>query len=839
VFAIVSRIARLGLPVVLLLALSAAVDRLAAQQPPAQPAPPPSAAPPQGAPAQPGAAQPAPAQPAPPASILSPEVLEPVTRLARSVETAEKSIQQLKEIESELGRLRSDVERIIYDSTAQAEALRPQLAEARGQIEKLGPPPKAGEPPEPQAVADERARLNRLVGELDGLIKTAELSWVRAKQLIDRITTIRYQLFTRNLLERRDSPLLPQVWRDVGSRMETLIGRMRYYGNDWLTWAGRKTRELTALAGATLLVGFGLGWYFRRRVARMLEPRRPSPPFFERAKKAGLVIPLRIIAPLTAVAMLYFGLDELDLLFSPWNSIGLTALSGALVFITASALLRTAFEPTRPGWRLIPVSDATARRMQVAFLAIVGIYVFDTLLVDLARAIYAPLTVTVAKSFIVSLAYVAVLAGLLLTRFEPQIGPDRPVNGHEYVPKPVTLHSPLWVKVPLWLTAAVIIGASVSGYIALGRFVSHQLVLTGIVFSAVGLLYLAIRSATRGKGDGTSAIGEALGRNFGIEGSRRRQITRLVELTATLLLAIVALPVLMLQWGFSADDIRTWSKAALFGFEIGQFRISLVRILLGVALFTGLLFVTRMFQRWLREKVMTSDRMDAGISHSVDTAVGYVGTTLALLVAVSYAGFDITNLAIVASALAVGVGFGLQSIVNNFVSGLILLVERPVKVGDWIVLGSEQGNVRKISVRSTEIETFDRASLIVPNSELISGRVLNWTHRNQMGRTVVKLTLDPNLDPEKVLKILQACADSHPEILKTPKPFISFDSFSTAGLEFTIRVVVADVYRGGSVSTELRIAILKILREQGMFLPPAMPTAPAADAVPAAQAVKT
>ena len=304
-----------------------------------------------------------------------------------------------------------------------------------------------------------------------------------------------------------------------------------------------------------------------------------------------------------------------------------------------------------------------------------------------------------------------------------------------------------------------------------------------------------------------------------MDAPRQRQISRLIEATLTFGLALLAVPAVLLQWGFSGADIRDWGKAALFGFEIGQFRISLARILLGVGLFTLLLLATRLTQKWLRESVLSQSRIDGGIANSVDTAIGYLGVALAALISVSYAGFDITSLAIVAGALSVGIGFGLQSIVNNFVSGLILLIERPIKVGDWIVVGDQQGNVRRISVRSTEIETFDRASLILPNSELITGRVFNWTHRNLLGRVALKISVDPNADADAVLKVLKQCAEEHPSVLKSPAPSVSFDNFSGNALDYTVRVTVADVNTGGTVTTDLRIAILRALRTAGLMVP--------------------
>ena len=156
------------------------------------------------------------------------------------------------------------------------------------------------------------------------------------------------------------------------------------------------------------------------------------------------------------------------------------------------------------------------------------------------------------------------------------------------------------------------------------------------------------------------------------------------------------------------------------------------------------------------------------------------------LLAISYAGFDITNLAIVAGALSVGIGFGLQSIVNNFVSGLILLIERPIKVGDRIVVGDEQGLVRRISVRATEIETFDRASVIVPNSELITGRVKNWTLRDSLGARQREDRCGLQFRPEQVIAILMKCAEDHPDVLRTPAPCAALEAFGDSALLFNL-----------------------------------------------------
>ena len=513
---------------------------------------------------------------------------------------------------------------------------------------------------------------------------------------------------------------------------------------------------------------------------------------------------------LAAGVALLIGLDALDLIAgNPWGQLIPTALKAALVVAAVSVLLRAVLAPGAPQWRLGSLADRPARRLTWLLSAMAAVYALDGVLTETVRAFYVPLALSVAQSIALSLIFAALLIGVLLTPFTPQ--------NHD-AGAPFSRHRPYWLKLPLWIVAIGIVIAALLGYAALARFASQQLVLTGIVVLLCWLGHLAIRAFTREPTQQSGALGDALEHRLGLDLPRRQQLAGLTELALTFALILCALPFLMLQWGFSAADIRDWSKSLLFGFEIGQVRISLVRILAGIVLFIALLLATRLIQRWMRERAAQS-RVDPSIANSIETVLGYAGVWLAALIALSYAGLDITSLAIVAGALSVGIGFGLQSIVNNFVSGLILLIERPIKVGDRLIVGDQQGHVRRISVRATEIETFDRASLIIPNSELITGRVLNWTHRDSLAAFNVKVGVSYDADPEQVVAILIKCAEEHPKVLRVPPPSAVLEAFGDSALLFNLRITLPDVGIHGDVQSDLRIAILKALRAAGIEIP--------------------
>jgi potassium efflux system protein len=271
--------------------------------------------------------------------------------------------------------------------------------------------------------------------------------------------------------------------------------------------------------------------------------------------------------------------------------------------------------------------------------------------------------------------------------------------------------------------------------------------------------------------------------------------------------------------GTFATEIFGAMQGTVLALTIGHLSVSLTAIVVAVAVLAIGLLATRGVQRWLETQLLPRTALDPGLQHSVSTILGYLGVIAAVTLALAEFGIDLQKIALVAGALSVGIGFGLQSIVSNFVSGLILLAERPIRVGDTIAVKGEEGYVRRISVRATEIETFERASVIIPNSELISGVVKNWTHGNTNGRIIVKVGVAYDADPDEVRDILMACACDHPQVLQAPVPRVFLAGFGESALDFELRCVVSNVDYGLIVKSDLHFAILHRFRQAGIAIP--------------------
>lgn len=284
-------------------------------------------------------------------------------------------------------------------------------------------------------------------------------------------------------------------------------------------------------------------------------------------------------------------------------------------------------------------------------------------------------------------------------------------------------------------------------------------------------------------------------------------------------ISLVALPVLALNWGMRWATLLGIWWALKEGIKIGELQISLDIVFLLAVVFAVGVGITRWLQKLFRVAILPRTKLDIGGQNALITGLGYVGITVSALVAISSAGLNLSSLAIFAGALSVGIGFGLQTIASNFVSGIILLIERPIKEGDWIDVAGYSGYVRKISVRSTRIETFDRHDVIIPNSELVAGVVKNMTLTGNTGRVIVPVGVAYGTDAEEVKRLLLAIAANHQMVLTYPKPVVLFMGLGESSIDLELRCFVKDVNSMLSVLSDINFAVYKVLGEAGIEIP--------------------
>ena len=727
--------------------------------------------------------------------------------------------------------LRPQIEKLERDAADTAVATAADAETVRQLLRALGPPPADGGPPELAAVAAERAALDERRAESEGRVKQAELISLRARQVLARIAEARRERSTRRLLERGPSPLSWTVLMNAGPHALGIVRTLADAPFDkWFPtsggerWTDPRVLFLPALVLTIVLVVPARRWMLRRCVRdRDIE----TPSFAYRIRAAVLVGVARGALPSL------IGLVPLAFLLSvPFErgiagDVLVAAFSVLAGVVLAAGLARAALAPYSPdGWRPAPLTREGARGLYHRTLAL-AFLVGGLLFIKYASARHLEVPPELVL-FYRMLAHCAGAGFILLLLPErlwrrreashaPMRIPGHAPSGHPAGPASGRRGPPLPGKMLRTMAALAAVSVpflSLAGFDALANYLVTSLVKSVVVLGLAVIVHGVARDTI------TLALA---GRGAGAEGGPlpdddTRLRFWLVAATDTALALVVAAALLM-SWGFAWADLRGWLADAADEIHIGSFRFSITDLLFAAIVFAALLVATRWLQRILEARVFPQTRLDAGMRNSLKTTVGYAGLLAAVAAGISTAGIDLSNLAIIAGALSVGIGFGLQNVVNNFVSGLILLVERPVKVGDWIVIGEHQGYVQRINVRATEIQTFQRSSVIIPNSELLSSALVNWTHKDAVARIDVPVGVSYASDVDLVRDTLLEVATSHPEVTRNPEPFVLFTAFGDSSLDFELRSFVPQADEVFRIATEMRFEIVRLFRERGIEIP--------------------
>lgn len=746
-----------------------------------------------------------------------------ITALASEVDHADALAQRitagahLRSIDDAGLRARLDTIPVIENELDDALAsLEPRLRFADARLSELGPPPRPGQPMEDPEIAQERQNIVKFRQAVDTEVKQAHLVGIEVKQLETYLVERRRALFSERLWQRDRSPLDYRFWGDLSAAWKPSVAHVTsaFRASGAMGADSVRVAELVAIVLVTLLLLVGGRLLIDRwgiaRTVRIVTPTRLT-----RSLLASWFVFGAFITSLVAGMTLHAGFD----LILPSNSLTdvlLTLLVRVMVFASlVAALGRALLIPDKPDWRPTPLPDALVARIRQYPNALGLAFGTTAYVVGAATVIGVDTVVSAALQCVANLVQLGAIAATLLAvaRTANGAGPDHMesdvVRGGSRLPWAIGL-------LVSWIAVCAALCATALGYIPLGAFMLREMIWIATMFATLFLLVTLVDEALPALLDPTGRIGAFLASSLGLSAAALRQSGVLLSGLGRLALLLFGWTAIWAPFGATADDLFGRLSASDLVFHLGQVTISPGTILIGISLFLIGIVATRAVRRWLESRYLPTTGMDIGAQNALGVGITYLGAIVAIVIASTYLGLSLDKITLLASALSVGIGFGLQSIIGNFVSGLILLAERPIKVGDWIAIGDLEGDVRKIRVRATEIEMRDRSKLIVPNTDLVSKTIRNVTRGGSLSRIKIVLQVTDTADPQQVRDLITAVMNDHHEILQEPAATVFLTDVRDGALEFTTLGYVKSAREAYRVKSELLFRIVPDLRTAGI-----------------------
>ncbi len=728
------------------------------------------------------------AQEPPPADEVAPKFVawnQALDRLSRELATLKLDGLRLDKIDEAIGQVTEEV-------TAFKEEIDPFANEARDLREAYLASLQPGVPETPDIQAQKKS-LDDRYSLLEGWQSQADLILARAGQLRDKISTQRIDILVNMLTVRGTAAANPFAWPRAAVEAWTIAGVLAPQVSETTrAWVGPKSGTAVRIFGMALVLGLA-GWFVVFAAARQSWPAL-GPALVGPWTQASLAFLAAALPWLLAAGSLAFASDwgAADVLPPSLLPFAGGLLGGVLIVGLGVIGLECALDV------LPAVADKPAiRRSGTALLILLAIEIalaplfVATTAPNLAAVwalIFTALALLFARAFARNLQAAFASAGAVASRF-------------------LLLVLPSLVSAVLALSVI----AALIGYGALGRYLTANLFATLLLLTVASVLRAALQEFLPRAFDAAGPAGRALAAKLGADQATLRLIQFWLGILLDIVIPLIVLFGLTIVWGAGRQDAIMLGQHLIEGIRVGNVTLSITDLMFAIFAFVIGIWITRLAQRFLDKRVFPGTQLDTGVRNSLRSGLGYIGVMIAAAVAVAVLGVNLSSLGLIVGALSVGIGFGLQNIVNNFVSGLILLIERPVKVGDRIVVAGNEGVVKRINVRATEIIDQNRASVLVPNADFLGGAVTNWTHKDQSARLHLDFRTPGSLGAEGGRDLLVACAAAHPEVQKTPGPSVLLKEIGDSyGFELVADIENAE--RMEQVASDLRFAIDKALR---------------------------
>lgn len=690
-------------------------------------------------------------------------------------------------------------------------SLSPQSASLKARLDVLGPVPAKGAPPELAELASQRKLLTHDKAELDNQITQAKSLSTEAAQLATHVLEMGRDQFQAQLASRTPTPFSSAFWVDPGKAFSDDEARASQLGSATKAalaeaWQRPNRRPLICC----LIIALLMLTVVRRLIERTLVQLTTNvmPPGHLRRSALAVTIALAYTLTVGLTAhLVYLAVNWNDILGADLDTLAKKTVRLVAFAALMTGLGRAMLSTKRPSWRLTPLSDDAAVRLR-RFPLQLGFATFLLVFVqNVGDAIGISLSASVASRGLIS-----VLIALLVADTLFRLGKSRRVTiaaGAE------PARRPLWVGLVVaaaFVCVALILLGVATGYIAFAFFIARQMLWVGVILTSLYLLMHLVEDIAEAVFTEKGPTGKRLQASFGLQANVLEQIGTVLSGSIRAMLLVLAVAIVLAPFGAGPQELQTRIEGVLSGGSLGTLTIVPSDIFNAVLVFGLGMLILRLIKTWLSDELLPKTTFDLGMQSSMMTLLGYVGGVTVFVLALVALKVNLQGIAWMASALSVGIGFGLQAIVQNFISGLILLAERPVKVGDWVSIAGVEGDIRRINVRATEIQMSDRSTMIVPNSQFITQNVRNVTLANAQGRVHIVLPMPLDTDAGKARTLILEVLNAHVGTLAIPEPYVRLDNLDGGTMTFSCIAYVDSPRSVGAVKSDLLFETLERLR---------------------------